>query len=133
MGHDARGEAEELRQAVREAHEVLKDLRAALREAQAWEQGRLAQDVIDDRIRQAVITGLKQYDIAITSAIKIASDGVQQRFSELEALFLGEDRKSRRKGKPSLPQLIELRTVMDTLQEESAKIPEITQEQGRTA
>lgn len=97
-----------LKAVTREAHEAIKDLRAVIREANqakeelllrltaTWEHG------VDAVVKQ----GLESYQATLAKAIEDAQKRVNDRFDRLADLMLGEDPRTRRKGEPSLEELI---------------------------
>jgi hypothetical protein len=98
-----------LRQATREAHEALADLR---REMKAAEQLRAdlattAEVSVTEQVVPFVQKGLEEFGVELKKAIDIGTEAVYARFDELGDLLLGEDKVSRRKGLRSLPQLAE--------------------------
>ena len=95
-------ELETVREAVREAHGVLKDLRAAAREARA-----LVPDLVKGQLEAAVADGLAGYADTIRKAQDEAVDRVNATFDELADLLMGRDEESRREGKPDVPTLVE--------------------------
>lgn len=96
--------AEELREAIREAHGVLKDLRAERKAVERLLDGIPAK--VDRRIETAVKAGLETLNKVIEKAIDDATAKVFHRFDSLEAILTGTDRASRRAGKPPLEDLL---------------------------
>jgi len=96
-----------LRAAIREAHEAIQDLRLAMREARevAVELDRAAHDALDNGIREEVQAGLASLGDAIDRAIDEATAKVFERFDTVRDVLLGEDKRSRRRGEPSLVDL----------------------------
>jgi chromosome segregation ATPase len=98
-----------LKAATREAHEAVQALKDARREAQAMLDQ--LQPGIHKRLSQEVDAGLAQYREALETAIKNATTAVFKRFDTVAELILGEDRKSRKAGKPSLEEMLAARDV----------------------
>jgi biopolymer transport protein ExbB/TolQ len=100
-----------IRDAVREGHTLLRDLKAATKEARdvlaAIDQH--IYDRVDETIDREVKEGLDRYQEALTEAIERADAAVNKRFDTLASILLGEDPKSRREGKPTLVELAEQR------------------------
>jgi len=100
-----------IREAVRDGHALLRDLKAATKEARAAvaEVERRMAVVVDDRISQVVMEGLGEYKAELAKAIASADKRVADRFDQLAAIYLGEDPKSRREGLATLAELAERR------------------------
>jgi CHAD domain-containing protein len=90
--HDARIATRDLRAATKEARDVLASVRSA----------------VDDRLDAEVAAGLERYSQAISEAIESATAAVDRRFATLADIMLGEDAKSRRQGRPSLRELLDI-------------------------
>jgi hypothetical protein len=56
-----------------------------------------------------VADGLARYDEALREAIDSGTAAVMARFDKLGAILLGEERTSKARAEPSIPELIELR------------------------
>lgn len=100
-----------IRDALREGHALLRDLKAATREARdalAAVDQRI-HDRIDEKLDREVADGLARYQSALEAAIERADAAVYKRFDTLADILMGEDPKSRREGKPSLIELAEQR------------------------
>jgi hypothetical protein len=77
---------EESRIATREAHEAVKDLRQATKEARMiLDEG--ATKIIGRKVEE----GLSEYRETLDIAIKEASDAVFRRFDTIKSILLGED------------------------------------------
>jgi hypothetical protein len=57
-------------------------------------------------VQAEVKTGLDEFGKALEKAIETSTDAVYRRFDTLERLLLGEDDKSVRAGRPSIPEMI---------------------------
>lgn len=111
-------ETEALRVLVREAHESIKDLRQVQREtAQALTEAReeLA-NLQATYVTQLVQTSMAAYHDRIEAAVVEGTAAAHRRFDELSAMLLGEDGRTRRRGRPSIPELMEARSVLDRMQ-----------------
>jgi putative cell wall-binding protein len=94
-------EAEELRAATREAHEVLKDLRQVVREAKVVRNSlhASAEKALEDGINATVEASLEKYRDTIEKAIEEATKAVFDRFDTLADHLMGETKKAKRQGK----------------------------------
>jgi len=99
----------ELRDLIRQAHEATRDLRAVLREAKAVRDSlpAAAEKAVTEKFQAEVQSGLASFQDALDKAIEDGTQAVFRRFDKLEKLLLGEDDKSVRAGKPSIPQMLE--------------------------
>ena len=98
-----------LKEATRQAHEVLKDLRHEIKEARRV-QATLkadAQKAVAEGVADIVKAGLDTYMQIIMAAIEDATERVNARFDKLTEAFMGEDKANRRKGHASLPEIVE--------------------------
>ncbi len=97
-------EIQALRDATREAHEVLKDLRHATRDAKAVFQiiEGAAQTAVDERVKPVVQSGLEAFAEELRKAVDDATERVFKRFDTIADYLLGEDKRSKRRGKPSI-------------------------------
>jgi hypothetical protein len=102
------GQLLELRELIRQAHEATQDLRAAMKEAAALRDSlpAAAEQAVSEKFRAEVESGLVSFHDALGKAIEDATAAVYRRFDTIEKLLLGEDDKSARAGKPSIPQMI---------------------------
>ena len=99
----------ELRDLIRQAHEATRDLRAVLREAKAVRDSlpAAAEKAVTEKFQAEVQSGLASFQDALDKAIEDGTQAVFRRFDRIEKLLLGEDDKSVRAGKPSIPQMLE--------------------------
>jgi hypothetical protein len=106
---DLPGQLLELRDLIRQAHEATADLRAVLREAKAVRDSlpAAAEKAVSEQVGAEVKAGLDEFGKALDEAIETGTQAVFRRFDKIEQLLLGEDAKSVRAGKPSIPQMIE--------------------------
>lgn len=94
----------QLRELLTEGHGLVKDLDRLLREAR--ELRRSLPDAVNERIEKAVDKGLTEYKDTLGKAIEDATSAVYDRFDTITMLLLGEDPKSVREGKATIPDLI---------------------------
>ena len=99
----------ELRDLIRQTHEATRDLRTVLREAKAVRDSlpAAAEKAVTEKFNAEVESGLVSFGAALDKAIEAGTQAVFRRFDTIEKLLLGEDAKSVRAGKPSIPQMIE--------------------------
>jgi len=100
----------ELRDLIKRAHEATSDLRAAMREAKAMRDSlpAAAEKAVTEKFQAEVESGLASFGTALDKAIENGTQAVFRRFDGIEKLLLGEDDKSVRAGKPSIPQMLEV-------------------------
>ena len=99
----------ELRDLIRQAHEATSDLRTVLREARAVRDSlpAAAEKAAGEQLNAEIKAGLVSFGEALDKAIDTGTDAVFRRFDRLEQMLLGEDPKSARAGRPSIPQVLE--------------------------
>lgn len=99
----------ELRDLIRQAHEATSDLRAAIREAKAVRDSlpAAAEKAVTEQLSEEVKAGLDSFGKELDKAIEAGTQAVFKRFDRIEQLLLGEDAKTVRAGKQSIPQMIE--------------------------
>ena len=100
----------ELRDLIKRAHEATSDLRTAMREAKAMRDSlpAAAEKAVTEKFQAEVESGLASFGTALDKAIENGTQAVFRRFDGIEKLLLGEDDKSVRAGKPSIPQMLEV-------------------------
>jgi hypothetical protein len=93
-------EAEDLRQATREAHEAMKDMKLLMRDVRVViaELHEAAGTDVRDLLDSAVKAGMQAHKDAIGDAIEEGTKMVFRRFAELGEAMLGEDRAGKRNG-----------------------------------
>ena len=86
---------QEIKEATREANQVLKDLKAERKVCEAWilEQ----QDAINNQIMKHIRRELERIGPAIEKAVRDARSRINRQFDELAAILMGEDKKQREK------------------------------------
>lgn len=99
---------DELRAEIREAHGVLKDLRGEIRTARE-----LVPLLTDELFAAEVKKQVDALGTATDKAMDAAVEGVFAKFDKLHAHLLGEDKQRRRKGKPSVPDLLKARAIIE--------------------
>lgn len=97
---------QELRAAVREAHETIRDLNEAMKSARELRDEFLNSDAVREKLGTLVKAGLDEYDHTLQHAIRVAEKAMYNRFDVLTAICLGEDPESVRTGVTSIPQLL---------------------------
>lgn len=95
---------EELRELIREAHGLLKDLRAERRAIEQLVDGIPAK--VNNQIRDVVAKGLKDLGEQTKRAMDASVAKVAREFDRLEAVLTGTDPAARRKGKRPLEDVI---------------------------
>lgn len=95
-----------LREATREAREAAKDLRAEMKAAREFRREFLATPELDARLGELTEAALKRYSDSIQQQIEKATQAVWNRFDTIAMICLGEDPKSVREGKKTIPDLI---------------------------
>lgn len=96
--------AQDLREAVREAHEALKDLRAERRAVQELLDGLPAK--VDARIEHQLAQGLDALGRETRKAIDAATEKVTAEFDHLADILMGRTAQDRRQGLQPLDDLI---------------------------
>jgi hypothetical protein len=93
-------EAEQLREATREAHEAMKDMKCLMRECRALmdEMRVVAAREVNRTVHAEIQAGLAAHEKAIIEAVQDGTNAVYARFAELGDILLGEDRSSVRAG-----------------------------------
>jgi uncharacterized membrane protein len=103
----------QLREEIREAHGILKDLRREIKEARELIPLRT-----DELFTAEVKKQVDQLSKVTDEAMRRSVETVTKSFDDLAATFMGEDRASRRKGKVPLPDLFKARAVLDAARQE---------------
>jgi len=67
-----------------------------------------AEKAVTEKFQAEVESGLASFGTALDKAIEDGTQAVFRRFDGIEKLLLGEDDKSVRAGKPSIPQMLEV-------------------------
>ncbi|MCM8550045.1 hypothetical protein [Streptomyces sp. STCH 565 A] len=96
-----------LQEEIREAHGVLKDLRNEIKTARE-----LVPLLTDEAFSAEVTKQVEELGAATKTAMDTAVERVFKKFDELQAMLMGEDRISRRKGRTPIPDA--LRAYLDT-------------------
>jgi hypothetical protein len=95
---------DQLRAEIREARETLADLRREIKDAKV-----LVPLLTDELFEAEVRKHVDQLSDATKLAMDQATTRVMASFERLQATLMGEDRHSRRKGRPSIPELLDAR------------------------
>jgi hypothetical protein len=104
----AAAEREELREEIREAHGVLKDLRREIRDARE-----LVPLLTDELFTAEVKKQVDALGAATDKAMGAAVEGVFAKFDKIQSILTGEDKQSRRKRHPSVPALLKARAIIE--------------------
>ena len=98
---------DELKAMHREANEMLRDLRSAIKEGRALrdELKTAAEVAVNEQMVPVVKEGLEQFGRELSTAIDLGTEAVFRRFDTVADTLLGEDKASKRQGKISLPDL----------------------------
>ena len=93
-------EVEQLRQATREAHEAMKDMKLLMRDARCLiaDIREAAYQEVNAVVAVYVREGMAAHQRAIEDAIADGTNLVYQRFAELGDILMGEDRGSKKQG-----------------------------------
>lgn len=108
-----RDEIDELKAATRAAHETIKDLNAAIRDAEELVERmktvveETAHKNVDQVLAEETRKGVEALGEVIKKACDESTEAVYRRFDLITGVLMGEDKKSRREGKLSLPELAE--------------------------
>jgi len=108
-------EIQELKAATREAHEAIRDLNYAVKRAREV-QAELSNEVdkaLTDGIGKQVQEGLDAYKASLEQAIDTATESIYSRFDAIGDMLLGEDKASKRAGKPSIPELVKQKVQIE--------------------
>lgn len=92
---------DELREEVREARGILKDLRYEIKTARD-----LVPLLTDEAFEAEVTKQVAELDAATKQAMQTATDKIFKSFDELHATLMGKDRASRRKGRTPIPEAL---------------------------
>lgn len=92
---------DELREELREARGVLKDLRRETKTARE-----LVPLLTDEAFEAEVARQIGKLDATMKEAMKIATDKIFKSFDDLHAVLMGQDRISRRKGRTPIPEAL---------------------------
>lgn len=96
--------AQELRELIREAHGLLKDMRVERRAIEQLLDG--IPYKVDERIEHAVKVGLEKLGEKTRKAMDDSVAKVGREFDRLESIFTGTEPADRRAGKPPLEDLL---------------------------
>ncbi len=95
----------QMRTAIREAHEVLKDMRAERKAVETLLRDGAA-ETVDGRIEAVLVPKLEEMTRTVKKAMADSVNQVTKEFKRIEEILLGTDPKSRRQDKPSVEQMI---------------------------
>lgn len=93
--HEYASEADELRAATREAHEMMGDLARQMKEAEKLvaQIQTEADKAVAERVSEAVATGLEKYSKQILAATEASTAAVFERFDTIFKVITGMNRK----------------------------------------
>lgn len=97
---------DQLRELIHEANGVLSDLRREMKEAKVLVT-KLAPDLVEARLKEEVSKGLATYDQEVRDAMDRAVEKVMSEFDKLYDTLMGGEKRERRVGTPTIPELIE--------------------------
>lgn len=104
---------DQLREEIREARGILKDLRREIKDARE-----LVPLLAEELFRTEVKKQVDQLTKVTDDAMRRSVEKITKSFGELAATLMGEDRASRRQGKVPLPDLFKARAVLDAARQE---------------
>lgn len=108
-------EAEQLRELIHEAHEAIKDLTHIRREIERLVSATM--ETIQVRMEHAAEVQIAALMAATEEAITKTDERIHKRFDQVADLLLGEDKKSKKAGKPSLEEVARVVTYIQTTTE----------------
>jgi hypothetical protein len=94
---------ERLEVAIREGHGVLKDLRTESRQAR-----RVVPMIVSKRIKEEVTKQLAILSEETQAVMHSCVERVNKQFDEMADILLGRDKQTRKDGRKSIPELVEL-------------------------
>lgn len=97
-----------LKEATREANEVLGDIKRTLREAREFAEVEVPK-MVKATVEPIVEENLASWKVALDESIEKSTQAVYARFDVIADLLLGEDRKSKKLGMPTVQQMVEKR------------------------
>jgi len=103
-------DADALRVLIREGHEVMKDLRRVIREAEEKKDGLIAlvPMLTSERIEQSVQEQLAGFGVTLDLAIKDAESSIFDRFDALQKVLMSEDKQSVEEGEVPLKDYVRI-------------------------
>lgn len=92
-----------LKEAIREAHGVLKDMKRERKELEALHKKLIenAEQTVVDVLSEAVVNGMKNLERSLDNIQNVLATKLDKKFEKLSDILLGED-------DPSKPSLVEL-------------------------
>jgi CHASE3 domain sensor protein len=110
----------DLRAVTRQAHEAIKDLRTAIREAREVNDQIVATlaTQTNEMISMAVNVGLDNYQSTMMQAIKEAEETISERFERIYEALVGSDKHGQREGFVPLDEIAD--AVLEKRQREGA-------------
>lgn len=97
-----------LERALKDANLVLADFKSTIREGKALlaDIKKVVDDRCEEKVADAVADSIAKLGVATDVAIEQTEQGIFARFDEIYNTLMGTDKKSRREGKESVPELI---------------------------
>lgn len=97
-----------LDKALKDGNLLLADFKSTLREGRALlaEIKKVVDDRCEEVVADAVTDSIAKLGVATEAAIEQTEQGIFARFDEIYNTLMGTDRKSRKEGKESVPELI---------------------------
>lgn len=117
----------EARQVIREAHEATKDLKHWINEART-----ITAERVTNEIDRQLLPKVVDMQATIERAMRTCVERVDKSFTEMSATLLGQDRTARKKGKPSIPELVQVIKTMEQMarHESVHEIPDAFRKKG---
>lgn len=110
-------EKQELRVLLTEAHQAIKDLRLAMKEAVELTNTirASAREDVQTILEAEVAKGLEEFTTLTLKHIDIVQKRIDKRFDNIVDRMFGEDNKSRRLNKLSIPELYNAKKELDKI------------------
>lgn len=98
-----------LKAATRQAHETIQELRTVIREARDLlnQLGPAAEAAVDEHLAPVVEKSLEDWAEHSTKFINQAEERINARFDQIADILLGETKRDRRRGEPTLSEYAE--------------------------
>jgi hypothetical protein len=108
----------ELRELIRDAHGAVRDLRTVMKEYREL-RASIPKLVSDEYNRIAVAQveeGLEEWKQALERSLQFTADAVDARFQGIVDLLVGEDKKTKAAGLPSIAELVRVNAAAEKIQ-----------------
>lgn len=115
MGKPNTPEVQALREATRQAHETIQDLKALIKEGHGLvaEIKAAAKIQVEEQVEPIIKEEIRKLGEATTKAIDSAVEKVGHEFQKLEDLYFGRDKRSVRRGRRTLPEMLQQLNELD--------------------